>query len=84
MFGIILKNYLSSMLWHKYDLDILCRHENYYCKYMYCLYTGKREISAENITFYFLKSVQNINNSSLNKMILYDLVGHNLVQLIYN
>ena len=31
---------------------------------MYCLYTGKRKISVENITFYLLKSVQNINNSS--------------------
>ena len=29
-----------------------------------CLYTGKRKISVENITFYLLKSVQNINNSS--------------------
>ena len=28
---------------------------------MYCLYTGKRKISVENITFYVLKSVQNIN-----------------------
>ena len=28
---------------------------------MYCLYTGKRKISVENITFYLLKSVQNIN-----------------------
>ena len=25
---------------------------------MYCLYTGKRKISVENITFYLLKSVQ--------------------------
>ena len=23
----------------------------YYCEYMYCLYTGKRKISVENITF---------------------------------
>ena len=30
---------------------------------MYCLYTEKRKISVENITFYLLKSVQNINNS---------------------
>ena len=27
---------------------------------MYCLYTGKRKISVENITFYLLKYVQNI------------------------
>ena len=33
---------------------------------MYCLYTEKRKIAEENITFYLLKSVQNINNSSLN------------------
>ena len=45
---------------------------------MYCLYTGKRKISVENITFYLLKIVQNINNSSLNSIILYHLVGHNL------
>ena len=32
---------------------------------MFCLYTGKRKISVENITFYLLKSVQNINNSSM-------------------
>ena len=30
---------------------------------MHCLYTGKRQ-TMENITFYLLKSVQNINNSS--------------------
>ena len=35
-----------------------------YCEYMYCLYTGKRKISVENITFYLWKSVQNIKNSS--------------------
>ena len=29
---------------------------------MYCLYTGKCKISVENIKFYLLKSVQNINN----------------------
>ena len=29
---------------------------------MYCLYTRKRKISVENITFYPLKSVQNIIN----------------------
>ena len=27
---------------------------------MYCLYTGKCKILVENITFYLLKSVQNI------------------------
>ena len=27
---------------------------------MYCLYTGKRKISVENITFYLLKYMQNI------------------------
>ena len=43
MFGIILNNYLSSMLWHKFHEDII-RHEKYYCKYMYCLYTGKYNI----------------------------------------
>ena len=41
-----------------------CRYEKYYCKYMYCLYTGKRKISVENKTFYLLKSVQNIYNNS--------------------
>ena len=29
-----------------------------------CLYTGKRQIPVENITFYLLISVQNINHSS--------------------
>ena len=33
---------------------------------MYCLYTGKRKISVENVSFYILKSVQNINISSWN------------------
>ena len=55
-----------------------------YCEYMYCLYTGKRKISEENIAFYLLKSVQNINNSSSNLIIVYHLVGHNMVQLLYN
>ena len=44
--------------------QISCRHEKYYCEYMYCLYTGKRKMLVENLTFYLLKSVQNINNSS--------------------
>ena len=64
MFGIILKRYLSSMLWHKFYEDIIMQTRKYYCEYMYCLYTGKRKISVENITFDLLKSVQNINNSS--------------------
>ena len=39
---------------------------------MYLLDTGKCKISVENITFvYPLKSVQNINNSSWNLIILY-------------
>ena len=33
---------------------------------MYCLYTGKRKFLVENISFYLLKSVQNINISSWN------------------
>ena len=28
---------------------------------MYCLFTGKGKISVKNLTFYLLKSVQNIN-----------------------
>ena len=32
---------------------------------MYCLFTGKRKITVENITFNQLKSVQTIQNSSL-------------------
>ena len=54
--------------------------QNYYCEYMYCLYTGKRKISVENITFYLWKIVQNIKNSSRNSIIVYHLAGHNLVQ----
>ena len=64
MFGIILKSYLFSMLWHNFMRLLWCRHEKYYCEYMYCSYTEKRKISVENITFYLLKSVQNINDSS--------------------
>ena len=30
---------------------------------MYWMYTEKRKILVENIFFYFLKSVQNINNT---------------------
>ena len=33
-------------------------------EYMYCLDTGKRKISVENIPFYLLKNVQDINNIS--------------------
>ena len=51
---------------------------------MHRLYTGNRKISVENITYYLLKYVQNINKISLNQIILYHLVGHNLVQLLYN
>ena len=36
------------------------KREQYYCEYTHCLYTGKRKISVENITFYLRKSVQNI------------------------
>ena len=28
---------------------------------MFCLYTGKRKISVENVTFYLLKSVMKLN-----------------------
>ena len=31
---------------------------------MYCLHTGKRKISVENITFYLLKSVLDTMRSS--------------------
>ena len=62
MFGIVLKSQFSSMLWHTFHEDIIM--QIVYCKYMYFLYTGKRKISVENIIFYLLKSVQNINNSS--------------------
>ena len=46
--------------------DAMMQTRKYYCEYMYCLFTGKSKISMENISFYikFLKSVQNINNSS--------------------
>ena len=40
------------------------------CEYMYCLFTGKRKISVENITFYLWKSVKNTKNSSQNYIIL--------------
>ena len=53
MCGIILKNYLSSMLWHKFNELIIMRTQKYYCEYMYCLYTGKRKISVE-IIYYIL------------------------------
>ena len=53
MFGINFKSYLSSMLWHKFHEDIIMQTRKYYCEYMYCLYTGKRKISVENITFNF-------------------------------
>ena len=74
MFGIISKSFLPlcystnfmKMLWYK--------QEKYYCEYMYCLYTGKRKISVENITFYLWKSVQNIKNKSWNYILLYHLV----------
>ena len=84
MFGIILKNYLSSMIWHRFYEDMIMQTRKIYCEYMYCLYTEKRKISVENITFYLLKSVQNINNISWNKIILCHLIGHNLVQLLHN
>ena len=66
MFGIILKSYLSSssMLWHIFHENVIMQTKIYYCEYMYCLYNGKRKISVENITFYLMKSVQNINNSA--------------------
>ena len=61
MFDISLKSYLTSMLCHKFREDIM---QTRMVSYMYCWYTGKCIISVENITFYLLKSVQNINNSS--------------------
>ena len=65
-FGIILKSYLSSILWHKFHEDIIMQTRKYYCECMHCLYTGKRKISVENVTFYLLKSVQSISNSLWN------------------
>ena len=41
-------------------------------------------LSGDNKTFYLLKYVQNINKSSLNEIILYHFVDHNLVQLLYD
>ena len=67
---------VMRMLWYK--------QIKYYCEYMYYLYTGKRKLSVENITFYLWKSVQNIKNSSWNLIILYHFVGHNLAQWLYN
>ena len=85
MFGIILKSYLCSMLWYKFDEDIMIQKQKKYCEYMYCLYTGKNAKFQWKVShFYLLKSVQNINNSSGNYIILYCLVGHNLVQLLYD
>ena len=52
------------VLWHKFHENIIMQSRKYYCEYMYCLHTRKSKISVENITFYFFKSVQNINNSS--------------------
>ena len=34
---------------------------------MYCLYTRKSKVSMEYVTFYLLKSVQNIKNISLGR-----------------
>ena len=56
---------LSSLYFIVHFIRMLW-YEKYYCEYMYCLYTEKRKMSVENITFYLLKSVQNINNSSRN------------------
>ena len=64
VFGIIVKSYLSSMLLHSFHEDIIMQTRKYYCEYMYCLFTGKRKISVENISFNLLKSVQNIKISS--------------------
>ena len=55
MFGIILKSYPSSMLWHKFNEDIIMQTRKKYREYMYCLYNGKRKISVEYVTFYLLK-----------------------------
>ena len=44
MFGIILKGYLPSMLWHKLHYNDIMQTRTtfvYYCKYIYCLYTEK-------------------------------------------
>ena len=60
MFGIILESYLPAMLWC-FNADTKNIIVN-----MYRLYTGKRKILVENITFYLLESVQNINISSWN------------------
>ena len=49
MFGIILKNYLSSMLWHKFLEDIMMQTRK--ILFMYCLYTVKRKISVVALVF---------------------------------
>ena len=63
MYGIILKSYFPLSNDKNSMSILLCRHKQYNCDYMYLLFTRKRKLSVENITFYILKNVQNINTS---------------------
>ena len=64
MFGIILKSFLSSMLWHTFHEDIIMRTRKKLLSIHVLFVNWKKQISVKNITFYLLKSVQNTNNSS--------------------
>ena len=64
MFGIILKSFLSSMLWHTFHEDMIMRTRKMLLSIHVLFVYLKTQISAKNITFYLLKSVQNINYSS--------------------
>ena len=64
MFGIILKNYLSSMLLHKFHEDIIMQTRKILLLIHVLFVYWKTLNYSENITFYLLKNVQNINSSS--------------------
>ena len=76
MFGIIIKSYLAQNSWECYNANT----KNIIMNTCTVCITGKRKILVANITVYLLKSVQNIIKIPLSKIILYHLVGHNLVQ----
>ena len=67
MLGIIFKSYISTMFWHKFHENIMMQIRKILLliNALY-IYTGRRKISEENIKLYLLKSVENINNNSLN------------------
>ena len=84
MFGIILKSYLSSMLWFNFHEDIIMQTRKILLWIHILFVTWQTQNFSGKYDILPFESVQNNNNSSLNLIILYHVVDHNHVRWLYN